>query len=338
MQVRAEQLAARLARGPLASVYVVSSNEPLLAMEAQDAIRAAARAAGFSERQVIHADGRSDWSLLAGAAQGLSLFAEKRIIEIRLPSGKPGREGGEALRQHAATTTDDLLTLVCLPTLDRTTRNSSWAAALEAAGVWIDIPALSRGDLPAWIGQRLKRQGQAAPAEALTFIADRVEGNLLAAHQEISKLGLLHPHGELSLEAVQEAVLDVSRYEVFGLSTAMLTGDRKRVLKVIAGLRAEDEPLPLILWVVGEDVRTLLQLRAALDGGMPFAQATRKVWVRRDKEEAIQAALRRLDTTRLARLLARCAELDRISKGLTVAQRDSDPWLELSEIALGVAA
>ena len=137
---------------------------------------------------------------------------------------------------------------------------------------------------------------------------------------------------------LQEAVLDVSRYEVFGLSTAMLTGDRKRVLKVIAGLRAEDEPLPLILWVVGEDVRTLLQLRAALDGGMPFAQATRKVWVRRDKEEAIQAALRRLDTTRLARLLARCAELDRISKGLTVAQRDSDPWLELSEIALGVAA
>jgi DNA polymerase-3 subunit delta len=338
MQVRAEQLAARLARGPLAPIYVVSSSEPLLAMEAQDAIRAAARKAGFSERQVIHAAGRSDWSLLAGAAQGMSLFAEKRIIEVRLPSGKPGREGGEALRRHATTATDDLLTLVCLPALDRTTRNSGWANALDAAGIWVDIPALSRADLPDWIGQRLARQRQTVPREALAFIADRVEGNLLAAHQEISKLGLLYPPGQLSLEALQDAVLDVSRYEVFGLSTAMLAGDRKRVLKVIAGLRAEDEPLPLILWVVSEEVRTLLQLRAALDGGMPFAQATRKVWVRRDKEEAVQAALRRLDAARLARLLSRCAELDRISKGLRVAQRDADPWLELSEIALGVAA
>jgi DNA polymerase-3 subunit delta len=338
MQVRAEQLEARLTRGPLASIYVVSSDEPLLAMEAQDTIRAAARAAGFSERQVIHADGRSDWSQLAGAARGMSLFAERRLLEIRLPTGKPGREGGEALRQHAATSADDLLTLVCLPTLDRTTRGSGWATALESAGVWIDIPALPRGELPGWIGQRLARQKQKAPLEALAFIADRVEGNLLAAHQEISKLGLLHPPGELSLEAVQEAVLDVSRYEVFGLSAAMLEGDRARVLKVIAGLRAEDEPLPLILWVVSEDVRTLLQLRAALDGGLPFAQAVRKVWVRRDKEQAIQTALRRLDATRLSRLLARCAELDRISKGLRVAQRDADPWLELSEIALGVAA
>jgi DNA polymerase-3 subunit delta len=336
MQLRADQLDAHLAR-KLAPLYVVSGDETLLAIEAQDAIRAAARRAGFSEREVVHADGRSDWSTITGAAQGLSLFAERRILEIRLPAGKPGREGAEALKAHAAHASDDLLTIVSLPLLDKTGRNSAWAMALEAAGIWVDVPTIARPQLPAWIGQRLARQQQSAPREALEFIADRVEGNLLAAHQEISKLGLLHPAGELTLAQVQDAVLDVSRYEIFALPLAMLAGDRPRLTKMLAGLRAENEPLPLILWAVSEEVRTLLRLRSALDRGVPFAQAAREVWVRREKEQATQAALRRLDAERLAGLLARCADLDRLVKGLRVKGRDSDPWLELSEIALGVA-
>jgi DNA polymerase-3 subunit delta len=336
MQLRADQLDAHLAR-KLAPLYVVSGDETLLAIEAQDAIRAAARRAGFSEREVVHADGRSDWSTITGAAQGLSLFAERRILEIRLPAGKPGREGAEALKAHAAHASDDLLTIVSLPLLDKTGRNSAWAMALEAAGIWVDVPTIARPQLQAWIGQRLLRQQQSAPREALEFIADRVEGNLLAAHQEISKLGLLHPAGELTLAQVQDAVLDVSRYEIFALPLAMLAGDRPRLTKMLAGLRAENEPLPLILWAVSEEVRTLLRLRSALDRGVPFAQAAREVWVRREKEQATQAALRRLDAERLAGLLARCADLDRLVKGLRVKGRDSDPWLELSEIALGVA-
>ncbi len=334
MQIRADQLSAHLARGKLASLYVVSGDEALLAIEAQDAIRAAARQQGFTDREVVHADGRSDWSVILGAAQGMSLFAERRILEIRLPAGKPGKEGGEALKAHAANPSDDLLTIVALPALDKTGRNSGWAMALDTAGVWVDVPTIDRNALPAWIGQRLARQQQSAPKEALEFIADRVEGNLLAAHQEISKLGLLHPAGELSLVQVQDAVLDVSRYEVFALPAAMLAGDRPRLMKMLAGLRAENEPLPLILWAVSEELRTLLRLRTLLDRGTPWGSATREVWVRREKESLTQAALRRIDAARLTTLLARCADLDRLVKGLRVKGRDSDPWLELTEIAL----
>ncbi len=338
MQLRVDQLGAHLARGKLAALYVVSGDEALLSIEAQDAIRAAARKVGFSEREVVHADGRSDWSSITGAAQGMSLFAEKRILEIRLPGGKPGKEGGEALKAHAAHGGDDLLTIVALPALDKTGRNSAWASALDAAGVWVDVPTIQRPALPAWIGMRLARQQHKAPADALEFIADRVEGNLLAAHQEISKLALLHPPGDMTLAQVQDAVLDVSRYEVFALPAAMLAGDKPRLMKMLAGLRAENEPLPLILWAVSEEVRSLLRLRAALDRGLSFGQATREVWVRREKEQLTQNALRRLDVGRLAALLARCADLDRLIKGLRVKGRDSDPWLELTEISLGVAS
>jgi len=337
MRLRGEQLEAHLARGRLAPLYVVSGNEPLLAGEAQDAIRAAARRAGFSERQVLHADGRTDWSALGAAASNLSLFAARRLLEIRLPGGKPGKAGGDALKAHAAGAGDDLLTLVALPALDKATGASAWASALEAAGVWVEVAPVARAQLPAWIGARLARQRQSAPKEALEFIADRVEGNLLAAQQEIAKLGLLYPPGELSPAQVQDAVLDVSRHEVFALPLAMLAGDRARLLRTIAGLRAEGEPLPLILWAVSEEVRTLLRLRAALDRGAAFAQAAREVWLRREKEQAAQAALRRLERPHLARLLARCADLDRQIKGLRVQAADSDPWLELTEVALAVA-
>lgn len=342
MQLKAEALAAHLASragsGALARVYTVCSDEPLLAIEAQDAIRAAARGCGYSEREVLHASADFDWSQLAGHARGLSLFAERRILEIRLPSGKPGKSGAEALRAHAQSAADDTLTIVALPRLDRKQRQADWAAALDAAGVWIDVPALARDALPAWIAARLARQRQKAPREALEFIADRVEGNLLAAHQEICKLALLYPAGALTREQVEASVLNVARYDVFALPVAMLEGDAKRVVRIMDGLRAEGEPLPLLLWAVTEDLRTLLRLRAALDRGAPYAQAARDVWVRREKEAATQAALRRLDAARLARLLARCADVDRAFKGLRTPKADGDAWLELTDIALAVAA
>jgi DNA polymerase-3 subunit delta len=224
-----------------------------------------------------------------------------------------------------------------LPRLDRDTRGSRWAKALEQAAVWIDIERIERAALPEWIGGRLARHRQRAPREALEFIADRVEGNLLAAHQEIGKLALLYPAGELALEQVADAVLNVARYDVFALAPALLAGDGARCLRLIEGLRAEGEPLPLVLWVVAEELRTLLRAQEAVAGGKPFGVVAREMRVWGPRERLMPQALRRLPAATLGALLARCAEIDRLVKGLAARRRDSDPWLELSDIAVACA-
>ena len=342
MILKPEALAGHLERasrsGRLARIYTIASDEALLAIEAQDAIRGTARAAGYAERDVLYADARFDWSLLAAAGSGLSLFADRRIVELRLPSGKPGKAGGEALRAHAASVGDDTLTLVALPRLDRATRESAWAAALEHAGVWIDIAKIERAELPAWIGQRLARQQQRAAGTALEFLADRVEGNLLAAHQEITKLGLLFPPGEITLEQMTETVLNVARYDVFALPAALYAGDAARALRILQGLRAEGEALPLVLWAVAEEIRTLLRAKSAADGGRPLGTLARELRLWGPREKLLPRILARVSAARLAGLLARCAEVDRLVKGLRADRRDSDPWLELSDFAFALAA
>ncbi len=320
----------------LARIYTIAGDEALLSIEAQDAIRAAARGAGFAEREVLHADGRFDWSLLVGATSGLSLFADKKLVEVRLPSGKPGKAGAEALREHAHNAAAETLTLISLPRLDRATRESAWAAALEHAGVWIDIPKVERAELPAWIGQRLARQQQRAARAALEFLADRVEGNLLAAHQEIAKLALLFPPGEITLEQLTESVLNVARYDVFALPVALYAGDATRAVRMLEGLRAEGEALPLVLWAVSEEIRTLLKAKSAADAGRPAATLARELRIWGPREKLLPQALARLTGAKLAALLARCADVDRLVKGLRAARRDSDPWLELSDIALAL--
>ena len=337
MQIKADQLRVHLAKGRLARLYVVAGDEALLAIEAQDAIRAAARSAGFDERTVLQADARFDWSLLQQAARSGSLFSERRIIDLRLPSGKPGKDGAEALAQYASEVAEDTLTVLSLPRLDRAARESAWARALEAAGVWVEVAAVERAQLPEWIGARLERQRQSAPQEALQFVADRVEGNLLAAHQEISKLALLYPAGGLTFEQVRDAVLNVARYDVFSLAQALLEGDRARIGRMVEGLRAEGEALPLALWVVGEELRTLLRLKSETRAGKPFASAAREVRLWGARLAAAERALGRVSEPGLATLLARCAQLDRIAKGLPAPQSDSDPWLELADIALAAA-
>jgi DNA polymerase-3 subunit delta len=275
MQLKVEALAGHLARGRLERLYCVSGDEPLLAEEALDTIRAAARAAGFAEREVLHTSGKFDWSQLVNAASSLSLFAQRKIVEIRLPGGKPGREGGEALRAHAAAANDDVLTLVVLPRLDKTARNGTWASALEAQGVWIDVRRIERAQLPAWLRARLARQKQSAAAETLDFLADQIEGNLLAAAQEIAKLGLLYPPGELTLEQVTEAVQDVARFEVFDLPAAMMAGDAQRAMRMLGVLRAEGAALPLILWSIAEEVRAVLRAQRVIAAGRPVASLAR---------------------------------------------------------------
>jgi len=219
MQVRSDQLAAHLQKG-VRPLYTVWGDEPLLAQEAGDAIRAAARAAGCTERQVHTVAGAHfDWSGLLGASMAMSLFSERQLIEIRIPSGKPGKDGSEALQRYCDHLGDDVVTLVQLPRLDRTQQGSAWFVALDAAGVTVRVDPIDRKALPQWIAQRLAQQGQRveggdAGQRTLAFFADRIEGNLLAAHQEIQKLGLLYPAGELGVEQIESAVLNVARYDV----------------------------------------------------------------------------------------------------------------------------
>ena len=337
MRLPTEQLAAHLARGRLSPCYVVSGDEALLSLEAQDAIRVAARAQGYTERQVLHADARMDWSALQQAATGLSLFASRQLLEVRLPSGKPGKNGAAALQAHAKRKDEDTLTIISLPALDWATRKAAWVATLESAATWIDAAPVTRERLPDWLAGRLARQKQSAKRPALEFLADQVEGNLLAAHQEIAKLHLLYGDGELHLDQIRAAIFDVARFEGESLPGAMIAGDRGRILRTLAGLRAEGEPLPLLLWMVAEEVRNLLRLLQAVAAGRPFAGAARGMRLGAPPA-TVERLLPRLTVPHLAELLARCADLDRIIKGLSVPNRDDDPWLELSEVALGLSA
>lgn len=253
MQLRPEQLAGQLERG-LAPLYVVHGDE-LLAIEAADAIRAAARKQGYAEREVLMVTSSFRWDDLFLAAGNLSLFGGDKLIDLRIPSGKPGRDGGEALGRYCANLPSGTVTLVSLPELDWQTKKASWFGKLADAGVSIECAAPSLPQLPTWIAGRLKRQNQSAPREALEFIATHVEGNLLAAHQEIQKLGLLYPEGEISLADIQAAVLNVARYDIDALRDALRAKDQARCARTLDGLKAEGAALPLVLWALANEAR-----------------------------------------------------------------------------------
>lgn len=262
MQLRSEQLAAHLAE-PLGQLYVLHGDDPLLTVEAGDALRAAARKQGFDDRTVLVVTPSFKWEELFQASGNLSLFGGRTLVDLRIPTGKPGRDGGEALQRYARDLPADTLTLVTLPEMDWRAKKAAWFAALVEAGVGIECNAPPLAQLPQWIARRLATQQQTAPAEALEFIALHVEGNLLAAHQEIQKLGLLHPPGALTLQQVSAAVLNVARYDIDDLKNALQERDAARCARTLEGLRAEDAAPPLVLWVLANEARQRMQ-RAAL--------------------------------------------------------------------------
>jgi DNA polymerase-3 subunit delta len=343
MQLRPDQLAAHLARGPLKTVYTVHGDEPLLAQEAADAIRAAARAAGFSERKVYTVSGAHfDWSGLLGGAQALSLFAERQLIEIRIPGGKPGKDGSQALQSYCEHVAGhpDLLTLVQLPRLDGTQLKSAWFAALDAVGASVRVEAVERRELPSWIARRLGQQGQRVAdgdegERTLAFFADRVEGNLLAAHQELQKLALLYPQGVLGFEQVEAAVLNVARYDVFKLGEAVFAGQVARALRMLDGLRAEGEAPVLVHWTLAEDLRTLRRVRDAMTlQGQPLPVALRSERVWGAKERLFERALPQLADHQLAHLVEAASVCDGIVKGLKHPDWPLDPWDALRRLVL----
>jgi DNA polymerase-3 subunit delta len=336
MQLRLEALDGHLGK-PLAQLYVITSDEHLLALEAADKIRAAARAQGYSEREVLSVERSFKWGELLAANQELSLFGDKKLIELRIPTGKPGKDGGAALQQYAKNLSPDNLTLITLPRLDWAAQKSSWVAALQQAAVYIDIPPVERAQLPNWISARLAQQGQSAERGALAFIAERVEGNLLAAHQEILKLGLLHPAGKLSDEQVRDAVLNVARYDVFKLSEAMLGGDPARLVRMLEGLKGEGEALPLVLWAVAEEIRTLLKLKAGMAQGRPLGALLKEYRIWGPRERMVEPALRRIALPTLEAALHQAAQVDKMIKGLRAKAYAGDAWDAMLQLALNVA-
>ncbi len=339
MQLRADQLASHLQKG-LRPIYTVWGDEPLLAQEAGDAIRAAARASGCSERQVHTVAGAHfDWSGLLGASMAMSLFSERQLIEIRIPSGKPGKDGSEALQRYCDSLGEDVVTLVQLPKLDRTQQGSAWFTALDGAGVTVRVDPIDRKALPQWIAQRLAQQGQRVVGgedgqRTLAFFADRIEGNLLAAHQEIQKLGLLYPAGELGFEQIEAAVLNVARYDVFKLGEAVLAGQVARALRMLDGLQAEGESAVLVHWTLTEDIRALKRVKDAVAAGRPLPMALRESRVWGAKERLFERVVPMLTEHTIAHLLDAAQVCDGLSKGLKHPDWPQDPWDGLKRLVL----
>jgi DNA polymerase-3 subunit delta len=329
MQLRGEQLAAHLERDSR-PIYTIHGDEPLLVIEAADAVRCAARRHGFTEREVLVAMIGFNWNELAGAACNLSLFGGKKLIDLRIPTGKPGRDGSAALQAYCARPSPDALLLVTLPGLDWSEEKAAWLKALTEAGVTVKLTPPNFGELPGWIAQRLQSQGQGADRDGLLFIAEHVEGNLLAAHQEILKLGLLYPRGKLSFEQIREAVLDVARHDLDGLRESLLAGDLSRLSRTLEGLRQEGEAPPLVLWAMTEEVRALAQVKGGLVEGRPLDQLLKDARVWGARQVLFRKALQRIGAPQAKRALQRAARIDRRVKGIGT----SDIWNEFLRLGL----
>ena len=321
MQISPEQLESHLAK-TLAPLYAVTGTEELRALESADAIRARAKAAGFTDRKIYSVGTHFDWGQIRADLAGMSLFGDKPLIDLRIPNGKPGKEGGAALDAIASLAAlnqqaqaDSAVLLVTFPG-DYQTMKTAWVKALDAAGVLIESKPIDAAALPAWIGERLARQKQSAAPETLRFIAAKVEGNLIAAHQEIMKLALMHPPGKLAIEAVEEAVLNVARYDVFKLSDAWLSGDLPRFRRMLEGLRGEGEAPPLILWAMADDIRALAKLRRG-----------EKVW-KGPRSSLYERKAKNVSNAQLGAALKHAAGIDRLVKGLRPQALSGDVWEE----------
>ena len=327
MKIQANQLQSQLQKN-LASCYLVTGDEHLLVAEALDSIRGAARQQGFTSRDLHVAITGFDWSVLRDSTSNLSLFAERRIVELRLPTGKPGRVGSQAIVDLIGQLGPDLMLIVVTPKLDRSGQSSKWVKALDAAGVNLTIWPIGLRELPGWISQRMRSVGLQPDRDAVTMIADRVEGNLLAAGQEIEKLRLLHGEGEVSADDVSSAVANSSRFDVFKLVDAALGGDTKRAIKVLAGLREEGVEPVIIVWALTRELRTLTSLADLLANGADLANGMQKVGVWRNRQALVRSCVARHQPRDFHHLLKSTVAADQAAKG----QLRADPWQIITSI------
>ncbi len=328
MRLRSNELKNKLKQG-LQPVYVITGDEPLQMDEVADLIRSEARTQGFTDRTILEADRRFDWNELNNEADSLSLFAQQRIIDLRIPSGKPGASGSKALVEYAARPPQDTILLLTMPKLERSQSNSKWFKALDKVGAVIQIWPIEGQRLPPWIEQRMRNSGLIPEPGVVSLLAERVEGNLLAASQEIEKLLLLHGPGVVTIKQLAEAVSDSARYDVFNLVDSALQGKTAYCIKILNGLRGEGTPAPVVLWALSREIRLLSELSHETGKGRSPQQAIaarRDVWDKR--KQLVTAGLQRLSSNGLRGLLILCGRTDRAIKG-----RDkSDPWQLLQEI------
>ncbi len=333
MKLHLDKLSAHLEK-QLASLYVISGDEPLICGEVADALRFAAREHGYTEREshaVVNAN-RFDWRDCLAGMDNLSLFASRRLFELRIPNGKPGREGGAALAEMAATLTDDTLYLIHLPRLDKRGKSTKWSTSLEQAGVWIDVYEPDAAKLPDWLGQRARAAGLHLDGEAASMLAARTEGNLLAAQQEIERLALLMPGGSVSAEQIADSVADGARFDVFQLTDAALSQDVRRAMRILFGLRREGTPETLISWALTREALILINVWTELQRGEPAASVFRKCGIWNSRQPAYKRALRAHGEVSLRQLAGCAVRTDRTVKGA------GSSWAALLELALLIAA
>jgi DNA polymerase III subunit delta len=333
MRIDSEQLQQHLARG-LKPLYTVFGDEPLLALEAGDRIRAAARTQGYSEREVLTVDSGFRWSELEMAASSQSLFAARRLLELRIPNGKPGTDGSSALQSFVERLPADTVTLIQLPEIDWRSQKSVWFEALQESGVAVEARVIARKALPQWLAGRLQAQGQQADRETLEFIADRVEGNLMAAYQEVQKLALLFPAGAITQEHVREAVLDVARYDVFDIGEVVVANDPARLARMLEGLKGEGTAAPLVLWALAEEIRAVGTVVSGIAAGKPMPVVMREARIRGASHQSlIQANVRHYTAAQVEDALRHAARIDCMVKGLA----KGDVWDELLQLGLRFA-
>ncbi|STZ75918.1 DNA polymerase III subunit delta [Bergeriella denitrificans] len=320
---------------PLAPLYVVHGEEDLLRIEALDTLRAAARQQGYLNREVYTVENNFDWNELLQSAGSVGLFADLKFLEIHIPGGKPGKSGGDALQAFAERLPEDTVSVIMLPKLEKAQTQAKWFTALAGKGVVLEAKAVTPAALPQWIRGRLKKLDLDIENDALALFAGRVEGNLLAAKQEIDKLALLHPKGSLlDMADAEAAVANVARFDVFQLAGAWMKGDALRVSRLLEGLEEEGEEPVLLLWAVSEDIRTLIRLAAALKQGQSVQAVRNSLRLWGDKQTLAPLAVKRIPVPRLLDALKTCAKIDRIIKGA----EEGDAWTEFKMLVMGLAA
>ncbi len=317
----------------LSPLYVLVGDEPLAQSECLDAIRLAARKAGADERTSYIVERNFDWQQIGHFGQAMSLFASKRVLEIHISSGKPGVEGGKALVELANKLIPDTTIIITLPNLERDAKNSAWFNALQNASSLIELKEITPSQLPQWLTARLKAQNQSTDTATLAFIAHQVEGNLLAAHQEVQKLGLLYPAGEISAQAVRESVLNVSRYDAFQLGEAVLAGDTERTTRILQGLQEEGETAVAVMNPLMWVLRPLLRIKYAEKNGENVMNAMTNARIYGERQNLVKRALARLSLRQLEAALQKLCDIDKTAKGVM----HGDAWLELSRLCFGLA-
>lgn len=332
MAITPNELPEALARekGELSPFWLIHGEEPLLMLESADLIRRRARELAYDDRQVLELSGNADWSQLMDSAAAVGMFAPRKILEVRLPTGKPGVTGAKVIQRFLEMPMEGVVTVFSMPTPDWSAAKAAWWQALLKACTVVECQPVSRETLPRWLAERLAQNGQRAGREALETFADLVEGNLLAAKQEVAKIALLYPQGEVSREEIEACVGNSSRYGTDALLKAMWLGDPARAARIVDGLQAQEEPFPLVLMMMTTQLRSLIKLSQAFARGESYPKGIFAT-------PEMRRAAKRINAKRLASSLVVLADIDRLAKGLAVPKRDSDPWIELKSVCLFLA-